>query len=518
MPITVATQAQVPATDVTRLAAGAGISLAGKLVGRGLHVVGQIVLARLLGPAGFGLYAIGWTLLRIGGVIAPMGLDRGVIRYAPRYWRTDAAGLKGVLFQSLGLALLSGLLMGAGFYLAAPWLATQVFGKPDLAPVLRLFALAFPLLAGLQVAAAATRVSQRMQFSVYAAEIGQPATNLLLILVFYLLGWRLLGAVAASVASFALAFFLALYYVRRLFPEVFAPQLPSPFLARELLSFSLPASMAGMFTVLTLWADRLMIAYFRPAAEVGIYQAASQTAILFAAILGGFNLVLAPMIVDLHHKGERARLEELFRVSTKWVLYISLPAFLVICFAPRPLMTVVFGPDYARGWLPLVILAAGQMVNAGTGAVGLLLIMTGHPNRWLWLSGTMLLVNIVLNLVLIPRWGITGAALASAGAVSGLFLLGLLQVKRTLRLWPYDRRYLKGLLAAGVTTAALFLLRTWTTAPPALDLLLTLLVSGAVFAAVLLLSGLDAEDREFLRFARARLASAGAARDFDYGR
>jgi O-antigen/teichoic acid export membrane protein len=517
MPITVAGRAQVPATDVTRLATGAGISLAGKLVGRGLHVVGQIVLARLLGPAVFGLYAIGWTLLHMIGVIALLGLDQGVIRYGPRYWRTDAAGLKGVLFQSLGLALLSGLLMGAGLYLAAPWLATQVFGKPDLAPVLRLFALAFPLITGLRVAAAATRVSERMQFSVYSQEIGQPATNLLLILVFYLLGWHLLGAVAAGVASFGLAFLLALYYIRRLFPESFTPHLEYPGMVRELIHFSLPASFAGMFTIFTLWVDRLIVAYFRPAAEVGIYQAVSQSSILFAIILSAFNSIFAPIIVDLHRKGEKARLEELFRVSTKWGLYLCLPVFLVICFAPGELLAVIFGSPYAVGWLPLVILSAGQMVSAGTGAVGLLLMMTGHQNRWLWLSGTMMLVNVVLNLVLIPRWGITGAALATACAVSGLYLLGLLQVKRTLRLWPYDRRYLKGLLAAAVTTVALFLLRTWTAAPPVLDLLLTLLVSAAVFGAVLLLSGLDAEDREFLRVARARLASAGAARDFDDG-
>ena len=91
-------------SDIAKLAAGASITLVGRIIGRGTHILGQIALARFLGPATFGLYALGWTILRIAGLVAPLGLEHGVIRYGSRNWRTDPSGFRGVLLQSLGLA------------------------------------------------------------------------------------------------------------------------------------------------------------------------------------------------------------------------------------------------------------------------------------------------------------------------------------------------------------------------------------------------------------------------------
>ena len=116
---------------------------------------------------------------------------------------------------------------------------------------------------------------------------------------------------------------------------------------------------------------------------MGVYQAAAQVPLLFSVVLGAFNSMFAPMLVNLRHAGSHERIEELFRVSTKWTVYLCLPAFLVICFVPTSLMKfVVFGRQYASGAIALPILSVGQMVNAATGPVGLLMMMTGHQDRW----------------------------------------------------------------------------------------------------------------------------------------
>ena len=199
------------------------------------------------------------------------------------------------------------------------------------------------------------------------------------------------------------------------------------------------------------------------------------------------------------------RLGELFKVSTKWELYVSLPLFLVMCFAPREVMTVVFGASYESGSLPLVILALAQLIHVGTGPVGLLLIMTGYQNRWLLISGMMLFVNSALNWLLVPRLGLPGAAVATACAFGGLFFSGLLQVRRLLGIWPYDRRYRKGLLATVSAASALLLLGIVDVTSPTLSLLLTLTVSSGVFVAALLLMNLDTEDRELIDLIQAGL-------------
>jgi len=491
-------------SDIRRLAKGAGTALLGRIGGRGLQLISQVVLARLLGPTDFGLFALGWTVLQMSSLIAPLGLHQGVVRYGALFWRKDNGRFRSVLLQSLGVTALLATAMALALFVAAPWLAIAVFQKPGLEAVFRGFALGVALAATLRVAAAATRITQRMQFSVLAEDVMPPA--LLLVIASVLVGpasWGLTGAVLAAVAGFAAGTGLASLFVWRLYGREFRAVSAASFSVRELVAFSLPASLAGIFTMLTLRVDRLLVGYFLPASDVGIYQAASQAAMLSAMILAAFNAIFSPMIARLYHEGQLERLNELFKVSTKWGLYVSLPLFLVLIVAPREVMTVVFGEPYAAGAFPMLIMAGAQLFNAATGAVGLMLIMSGHPKRWLALSVMSLLLNIALCLALIPRLGIVGAALAVAFSVMSLFGGGLLEVRRLLGLWPYDRRYLKGFMAALGTLALLFILRTLLEVEQNILGLSLLAASGmAGFAGLLLLLGIDGEDRDLLHMMR----------------
>jgi O-antigen/teichoic acid export membrane protein len=487
------------------LAKGASIVLVGRITGRGLHVVTQVVLARLLGPASFGLYAIGWTILRMLGLISPLGLDKGVIRFGSACWKSDPSRLKGVLYQSLGMSLLLGFFIGGGLFIAAPWIGRDVFHKPELVLVIRWFSPALMLYSGLKVAASATRVTQRMQYVIYTEGVAQPLVNLALIVLFYVLGWQLFGAVLAGVISFGIALLLAVFYLKRLYSAAISKDVKSTPVLKEMMTFSIPAAFAGAFTMFMVWTSRLMVGFYRPAEEIGIYQAASQSSILFAIVLSAFGAIFSPMISDLYHRHQLPRLNEVYRVSTKWGLYLSLPLFLTIVSAHRDLMIAVFGQAFATGWLPLIILASGQMVNVGTGGVGLILIMTGRQKYWLFISATMFVVNIVLNWLLIPRLGIAGAAVGTGGAIAGLYLWGLVKVKRSLAIFPYNRRYYKVLLATLATVICLVVVSQVSTAPPFLSLGLSIAISVGVFGIVLVLLGLDDEDKEFLRRIRKRL-------------
>jgi O-antigen/teichoic acid export membrane protein len=490
------------ASDLSALAGGASLSLGGKIGGRGLSFVGDIVAARILGPDSYGLYAIGWTILRTLSLISPLGLDKGVIFFSTPLWRRDPAALKSVLYRSLVLALLSGCIFGGALFLGAPWLAGEVFGKPALTYILRWYAIAFPLVSLLTVATAATRVTQRMQYSVGILDLAQPAVGLLLVILFYLLGLRLIGVLASDVLSFAIPSILAVYVLGRLFPG--SPRAPSGTAgtAGGLLAFSVPASLAGVFTPFLIWVDRVIVGHFRTPAETGVYQAVSQTSTIFAIILAAFAAIFIPMISDLYARREIGRLEDLFRISTKWGLYISLPIFVTICVFPREILRCVFDSRYENGWLPLVILSVGQLVNIGTGAVGPLLVMTGHPRRWSILTGIGLAANICLNWYLVPIYGLNGAAISTALSLSGLFLVGVFQVRKSLRIWPYDRRYWKGFTGGCVSAVALLFFGYYLPVQSILRLCLAAGISACIFLAVIWALGLDREDREFIRLGR----------------
>src|SRR5207248_9468602 len=133
-------QPPVHEADVAKLARGAGVALMGKVAGRGVRLLGDVAMARLLGPINFGLYAIGWTISRIVTLVTPLGLNIGVIRYGARYLKKDPARLKGVILQALWCSVAAGTLTGIALFLLAPWIGADIFQKPGVVPVIRWFA------------------------------------------------------------------------------------------------------------------------------------------------------------------------------------------------------------------------------------------------------------------------------------------------------------------------------------------------------------------------------------------
>ncbi|MBN1439870.1 MAG: flippase [Anaerolineales bacterium] len=480
------------------LAGGASLSLAGKFAGRLLGFLGDIAAARILGPVLFGLYAIGWTILRLLSLLSPMGLDKGVIFFAAPHSGKEGRAVRRIIDRSAILALVSGSAFGLFLFLAAPWLSVAIFQKPDLAYIIRWFALSFPLSSTLAVILAATKITLNMKYAVWIQDIFQPAAGLFFLLLFYCLGFRLAGVLAADVISFAAALGLGILILRKLFPRLHDAASASPPANQALLAFSVPAALAGMFTPFLMWVDRLFVGAFRPASEMGVYQAASQTSVVFGIILVALSAIITPMITPLHQKRQIRLMEELFRVSTKWGLYASLPIFIWVSFFSRQILSAIFGTSFGSGWPILIILTVGQLVNVGTGAVGPILIMTGHQKRWSLLSGAALLANIFLNWCLVPKWGVMGAALGTACSLSTLFLIGVLQIRKVLGIWPYDRRYLKGLLAAAFSGIAFWILDSAFSPDGILSLGIVLLSGTAVFLIALLASGLDREDTVLL--------------------
>jgi O-antigen/teichoic acid export membrane protein len=491
--------------DIAVLATGASITLVGKVGGRAIDAITDVVLARFLGPASFGLYSIGITLLRIAGTIGMLGLQNGVIRFGSKYKNSSPEDFKSTLVISLGLSVTSGALLGILLFSIAPWLASRVYAKPDLTQVFYGFAIGFPLAIGLWVASAATRISKNMKYSVISEDVAQPIVNLVLLIIISFSGLTLIGAIVSNVVSFGVGLGFGLFFVAKLFSGVFSRPLGREVTVNEILKFSVPTGFAGTFTLLTDWTGRLFVGIFRSASETGIYQTASQISLIFVVILTAMNTIFSPMIADLFNNNEIIRMEELYRVSTKWGLYLIAPLYLVIMIFPEEFISSIFGESFVSGYLPMMILASTQVINVGTGAVGYLLIMTGHQNNWFITSGITMVLCIILNAILVPQFGMLGGAVATAIAISSLYIAGLAQVRIILKLWPYDHRYVKGIVALGISAGVLLLINWMLNLSPIPLILLSVSIAYLVFGLMLLSLGLNNEDREFVQLIIARL-------------
>lgn len=487
-----------PTNQGETLARGAIVNLVGKLFGRAVHIAGQLVLARWLGPALFGLYAIGWNLLRVGTSIFPFGIDIALLQLGPKLW-PEAPKQISRLFQTAGLLIFT-VSLAAGLFLfsAADWIS-RVYAKPELTLVMRLMALAFPLALLLRVGAYATRITQKMQFGIISEEIIQPLANLVLTVGFLLMGQGLGGALWATTLSFAAAFIYTVFIIWKIFPNV------RPFrihfdkqMFTKLWVVSAPIAIAAFFTSLILLVDRLLVGFILSEEEAGVYQAASIFAVFFVTVLSAFKTIIAPMVAAAFARQDTDAIRQTFKMSTRWGVYLSIPVAVVLVAAPETILNVLFGVGYASGAAALMALTLGQLANLLSGPVEYYLIMTGSARTWVLINAVMFAFNIGLNLVLIPQLGILGAGISTATTFAFTSLISILAVRRKLGITPYDSAYIRGIIATGGMIAAILFIRTMDFHLLWLQLLIMAVTAPTIFFAILWKLGVDPAEQRIL--------------------
>jgi O-antigen/teichoic acid export membrane protein len=155
--------------------------------------------------------------------------------------------------------------------------------------------------------------------------------------------------------------------------------------------------------------------------------------VLFALLV--VNMVLGPMIASLHAVGDQARLQWVITASARAVIAISLPVALTMIFFGSTVLSM-FGGQFTRGASALAILATAQLFNAATGSVVLLLNMTGHERITAQVVALTAALNILLNALLIPRWDVDGAAVATGVSLAVLNTTLMVRVHRKLGIDP----------------------------------------------------------------------------------
>jgi O-antigen/teichoic acid export membrane protein len=223
---------------------------------------------------------------------------------------------------------------------------------------------------------------------------------------------------------------------------------------RAAIAYGLPRAPSALLAQALFWTDLFVLAHYRHGAPLDAYAAAGRVSQLVLLFLTSANLIFAPFAADLHARGERARLDALFKQATRWALAGTLPAAIVLAVA-APEALRAFGPDYGQGATPLRIMLAGQTVNVATGGVAFVLIMVGLTGLDLVDNLLAAAVLVALAVPLASADGPTGAAVASAAALAIVNALRLWQVWRKVGIQPFDQAYARlAIPAAGCALAA----------------------------------------------------------------
>jgi len=394
--------------------------------------------------------------------------------------------------------------MGGGLYVLASPIAERLFHEPRLVPLLRLTSLIVPFLTLSNIIAAATRGFKKMQYMVVAQDISHPLIRLILVVVLAILGLNTARALAAYGLTAAIVSVLLLYFLNRLF-SLKRPLRTARRETKEILRFSLPIYLSGLIGTFGGNVQAVLLGALNTVTTVGIFTAASQVNLIGKMFHRSIVTASMPIVSGLYERGEQDQLGRFYQAMTKWTLAANLPLFLILLLFPVPILSIL-GQSFVGGATALTILAWGNLVNAGTGICGVLLDMSGNTRLKLLNSTVLLALTLGLNILLIPRWGLVGAAVTASAAAVIVNLLRLLEVFVLFRLLPYGASFVKPIAAGTVALSVTLVVRQLFPIQAGLFyLVMNMVPLLAVYVGVILLLGLSPEDRIVLARLRVRV-------------
>jgi O-antigen/teichoic acid export membrane protein len=342
--------------------------------------------------------------------------------------------------------------------------------------------------------------------------MGQPLGWFALIL----LGWLAARSVGITTLAYSVSWAVATAWATYLWyreTRGFGHDRPLEGEVGDLIRYGAPRAPAALFSQLLFWTDVFVLAAFATSREVGIYSAAARAAQVILLFIISVSLMFSPFVADLYARGEREKLDRLYKQLTRWTLAVTLPLFIVLAVTPASALQL-FGAEFGAGADALAILLLGQLVNVATGTVGFILIMVGRTGWDLVVYAASVAFDIAAAVLLISGLdlGIVGAAIAGASTMALSKLARLYLVWRFVRIQPYTRDYLLLLaptaagFAAGIAVHLSLRGGSWP-----VDLVGTAAAASLAYLGVLLLWGLPSGERGTIR----RLAGAVVGRKGD---
>jgi O-antigen/teichoic acid export membrane protein len=391
----------------------AGTIFAIRVASAALAYLAQILLARWMGGAEYGTYVYVWTWVLLLGSVMDLGISTSAQKIIPEYRaRDEQALLRGFLTGSRWVAFLVAALVSlalAGLVKAlSPWI------DPEAILPLYIGCLTLPAFVVANTQDGIARSHDWMRLGLMPQFIARQGLIIGLTAGAFVLGIHL-GASAAMLAS-AAAVWIAmtgqmLVLNRRLDAQVAAG--PKAYDFRGWLAVSLPILLVEGFYLMLSYTDVLVLQQFRPSEEVGVYYAVIKTLALVSFIHYAMSATTAHRFAEYNAAGERERLSAYVAHAIKWTFWPSLAATALLLLIGKPLLWL-FGPRFVGGYEIMFIAAIGLVGRAAIGPVERLLNMLGHQNVCAAAYAVAFVMNVVLCVVLVPRFGGHGAAAATS--------------------------------------------------------------------------------------------------------
>jgi len=410
--------------------AGKGDKNLGELIKGGLFAFGYrlttmcvsyglvVLISKQLGKEGLGVWNLCIATLNIWVMIGCFGFNTSIVRFVSQYraknWHSTVRTLYRVIMR---YSSLSGIALGVILFFSADFLATYYFKDPAMYVPLKITAFIVPLVVISTINVEFIRGMKRIQVSEVFRTLVLQATALIgtLVMTYYSLAAEdplIAYACGALLAVVGTTIFIH-KYLRKAAQSKEAVTEPEPFFSfKNHLMISLPMIMTSFIQLLNGRVDILMLGYFSDTGVAGVFGMAFKLSIITNFVIGAMKAIAMPKISELFWSDKKDELRKVVHFSTLFIFAFAFPVSLLLMIFPEFILSLI-DEEFVVGATVLRIFALMQLINAGSGMVAVFLNMSGNQLFFTKIVSVTTTVNIVLNLILIPIYGMEGAAFAT---------------------------------------------------------------------------------------------------------
>ena len=430
--------------SLRKIAKGTTIIFIGTIIGLLLGFVGRVILIRFITQSEYGIYSLAFAILSIFVVISTLGLGEGSTRYIAYFrGKGEEENVRGVVSSSIKIALAASISLATICFFVSDFISVNIFHTLELSLPLRIFSIVIPFSVLLSVFIAIFRGFGRVDEKVYLQDVLRPVLFILFLIVVVLFNLPFIGVFYAYILSIVVTCMVfMIYMVKKSTRSIGKDSVSNP-MAKKLLSFSVPLLAVSMLMMVMSWTDTLMLGYFKTPDVVGLYNAALPLANLLTVVIVSVGFLYIPIISQVYAKNQIEEMKISYAISTKWSFLGTLPIFFILFLFPDVVLNLLFGSRYIGAAVALQILALGFIFNSYFGTNYHTLIAMGKSKFIMHCFLASSVTNISLNLLLIPSFGINGAAIASAVSYAGVTILETIKLHQSSGLHPFTKNYFK---------------------------------------------------------------------------
>jgi len=447
----------------------------------------RVVVARYFGPEVYGLFSLAMMILLLITAIASLGLYQGALRFTSLYRGKNKQNKIRYLFKISTLYLfVSGILFAILLYLSSEFISINIFHNADLIIFIKIFSIIVPFQMLFYLFLAFIQAHERIKAHSFILDFLENFLKFVFLVTLIFLGLKTNAVIFSYFLGVLFVFLVSFIYCKYKIPSIFFKyKLKNTLkkqIKKELISYSWPLIFSTIIYSIAFYIDSFVLGYYKDAITVGLYNAAIPIAVLLTFFPNLFMRLFFPLITKEFSRKNIKVIRELSKQVQKWILITNLPVFFLILVFPGVFMNTLFGAEYIVASNALRFLSVGFLFYSLSIVSNTLISMVGKSKTILVDVTLISIINFILNIILIPKFGLTGAAFATMTSNIILTLIFIYQGKRYTSIVPIRRKMLGIVLSTILPTLLILYIRRFIPIN-----LLTMLLQGVLFSLFYLL-------------------------------